>query len=170
MWIWHDDLVRVSSPRSRPRIHCSRRRVLAHRDAASDRAPGYRCLRVRASLTISPDEPGVRGDHRCSKAQNPKDTGPQLDSNLRSARKWRFRATNSDGYVGSQAVFSDLTFAELPQLANMNSNAAGRKSVTAPQRQRSCSGRPGGPDLGDRSGCRRAVDHHLPRGGDVHQR
>ena len=32
---------------------------------------------------------------------------------------------DSDGYVGSQAVFSDLTFAELPQLANMNSDAAG---------------------------------------------
>lgn len=27
--------------------------------------------------------------------------------------------------MGSQAVFSDLTFAELPQLANMNSDAAG---------------------------------------------
>ena len=30
-----------------------------------------------------------------------------------------------DDYVGSQAVFSDLTFAELPQLANMNRDAAG---------------------------------------------
>jgi hypothetical protein len=32
---------------------------------------------------------------------------------------------NKDDYVGSQAVFSDLTFAELPQLANMNRDAAG---------------------------------------------
>ena len=32
---------------------------------------------------------------------------------------------DSDGYVGSQAVFSDLTFAELPQLASMNSDAQG---------------------------------------------
>ncbi|MGH3576244.1 MAG: LppM family (lipo)protein, partial [Mycobacterium sp.] len=30
-----------------------------------------------------------------------------------------------DGYVGSQAVFSDLTFAELPELANMNPDAQG---------------------------------------------
>ncbi|HET7740954.1 MAG TPA: DUF3153 domain-containing protein, partial [Mycobacterium sp.] len=30
-----------------------------------------------------------------------------------------------DDYVGSQAVFSDLTFAELPQLAGMNRDAAG---------------------------------------------
>jgi len=30
-----------------------------------------------------------------------------------------------DDYVGSQAVFSDLTFSELPQLANMNRDAAG---------------------------------------------
>jgi hypothetical protein len=30
-----------------------------------------------------------------------------------------------DDYVGSQAVFSDLTFAELPQLAGMSRDAAG---------------------------------------------
>jgi hypothetical protein len=32
---------------------------------------------------------------------------------------------DNNGYVGSQAVFSDLTFTEVPQLAHMNSDATG---------------------------------------------
>ncbi len=60
-----------------------------------------------------------------AKPKNPKDTGPQLDSNLPFSQKVAVSNYDSDGYVGSQAVFSDLTFAELPQLANMNSNAVG---------------------------------------------
>ncbi|WP_254848148.1 LppM family (lipo)protein, partial [Mycobacterium avium] len=61
-----------------------------------------------------------------AKPKTPKDTGPQLDSNnLPFSQKVAVSNYDSDGYVGSQAVFSDLTFAELPQLANMNSDAAG---------------------------------------------
>jgi hypothetical protein len=84
------------------------------------------CLRARASLTISPDDL-VSGDIiAAAKPKTPKDTGPQLDNNnLPFSQKVAVSNYDSDGYVGSQAVFSDLTFAELPQLANMNSNAAG---------------------------------------------
>ena len=83
------------------------------------------CLRVTASLTISPDDL-VSGDIiAAAKPRTAKDTGPQLDGNLPFSQKVAISNYNSDGYVGSQAVFSDLTFAELPQLANMNSNAAG---------------------------------------------
>jgi hypothetical protein len=83
------------------------------------------CLRVTASLTISPDDL-VSGDIiAAAKPRTAKDTGPQLDGNLPFSQKVAVSNYNSDGYVGSQAVFSDLTFAELPQLANMNSNAAG---------------------------------------------
>jgi len=32
---------------------------------------------------------------------------------------------DADGYVGSQATFSDLTFAEVPQLANLSRDATG---------------------------------------------
>jgi hypothetical protein len=83
------------------------------------------CLRVRASLTISPDDQVSGEIIAAAKPKNPKDTGPQLDSNLPFSQKVAVSNYDSDGYVGSQAVFSDLTFAELPQLANMNSNAAG---------------------------------------------
>jgi phosphatidylinositol mannoside-binding LppM-like protein len=84
------------------------------------------CLRARASLTISPDDL-VSGDIiAAAKPKTPKDTGPQLDSNsLPFSQKVAVSNYDSDGYVGSQAVFSDLTFAELPQLARMNSNSAG---------------------------------------------
>jgi hypothetical protein len=83
------------------------------------------CLRVRASLTISPDDLVSGEIIAAAKPKNNKDTGPQLDSNLPFGQKVAVSNYEADGYVGSQAVFSDLTFAELPQLANMNSNARG---------------------------------------------
>ncbi|VDM89345.1 hypothetical protein MB901379_02921 [Mycobacterium basiliense] len=84
------------------------------------------CLRVRASITISPDDLVSGEIIAAAKPKNNKDTGPQLDSdNLAFGQKVAVSNYDSDGYVGSQAVFSDLTFAELPQLANMNPDAAG---------------------------------------------
>jgi phosphatidylinositol mannoside-binding LppM-like protein len=84
------------------------------------------CLRVRASITISPDDLASGEIVAAAKPRTPKDTGPQLDTNnLPFSQKVAVSNYDSDGYVGSQAVFSDLTFAELPQLANMNSDAAG---------------------------------------------
>ena len=58
-----------------------------------------------------------------AKPRTDKDTGPQLDSNLPFSQKVAISKYEQDGYVGSEAVFSDLTFAELPQLANMNPDA-----------------------------------------------
>lgn len=84
------------------------------------------CLRVRASITISPDDLVSGEIIAAAKPKNNKDAGPQLDSNnLAFSQKVAVSNYDSDGYVGSQAVFSDVTFAELPQLANMNSDAAG---------------------------------------------
>src|SRR5246127_2770263 len=84
------------------------------------------CLRVRASLTISPDDLVSGEVIAAAKPKTPKDTGPQLESNnLPFSQKVAVSNYDSDGYVGSQAVFSDLTFAELPQLAHMNSDASG---------------------------------------------
>jgi len=83
------------------------------------------CLRVRASLTISPDDQVSGEIIAAAKPKNNKDTGPQLDTNLPFSQKVAVSNYDSDGYVGSQAVFSDLTFAELPQLAHMNPDAAG---------------------------------------------
>jgi hypothetical protein len=83
------------------------------------------CVRIRASITISPDDLVSGEIIAAAKPRNDKDPGPQLDSNLPFSQKVAISKYESDGYVGSQAVFSDLTFAELPQLAGMNADAAG---------------------------------------------
>ena len=72
-----------------------------------------------------PRRPGVRGIIAAAKPRNDKDAGPQLDPNLPFSQKVAVSKYDRDGYVGSQAVFSDLTFAELPELAQMNSDAQG---------------------------------------------
>jgi hypothetical protein len=84
------------------------------------------CVRVRASITISPDD-RVSGEIiAASKPRNSEDKGPQFNGgSLPFSEKVAISDYSKDGYVGSQAVFSDLTFAELPQLANMNHDAAG---------------------------------------------
>lgn len=60
-----------------------------------------------------------------AKPRNDNDTGPKLSTDVPFAQKIAVTSYNRDGYVGSQAVFSDLTFAELPQLAEMNRDSAG---------------------------------------------
>jgi hypothetical protein len=83
------------------------------------------CVRIKASITISPDDL-VSGDIvAAAKPKNDKDNGPQLDPNLAFGQKVAVSKYDHDGYVGSEATFSDLTFAELPELARMNSDAQG---------------------------------------------
>jgi hypothetical protein len=83
------------------------------------------CVRIKASITISPDDL-VSGDIvAAAKPRNDKDPGPQLDPNLAFGQKVAVSKYDRDGYVGSQATFADLTFAELPELAHMNSDAQG---------------------------------------------
>jgi hypothetical protein len=83
------------------------------------------CVRVRASMTVSPDD---RVSGQIIAAAHPRDDndkGPQLLNTLPFSSKVSVSNYERDDYVGSQAVFSDLTFAELPQLANMSRDAAG---------------------------------------------
>ncbi|MCG5432719.1 DUF3153 domain-containing protein [Mycobacterium sp. MYCO198283] len=83
------------------------------------------CVRIDANITISPDDLVSGQITAASKPRNADDTGPQFSPNLPFSQKVAISEYERDGYVGSSAVFSDLTFAELPQLANMNSDAAG---------------------------------------------
>ncbi len=83
------------------------------------------CLRVRASITVSPDDTVSGQIITAAKPRTDDDKGPQLDTNLPFAQKVAVSRYSEEGFVGSQAVFSDLTFAEVPQLANMNPDAAG---------------------------------------------
>jgi hypothetical protein len=83
------------------------------------------CVRVRASITVSPDDRVSGQIIAATKPRGPDDKGPQLLNNLPFATKVAVSDYQRDDYVGSEAVFSDLTFAEVPQLANMNRDAAG---------------------------------------------
>jgi hypothetical protein len=83
------------------------------------------CVRIKASITISPDDLVSGEIIAAAKPRNDKDAGPQLDPNLPFSQKVAISKYDTDGYVGSQAVFSDLTFAELPELAHMNADAQG---------------------------------------------
>jgi hypothetical protein len=83
------------------------------------------CLRVNASITVSPED-RVSGEIIAAvKPRDDKDTGPQFDENLGFSQKITVGRYAADGYVGSTANFSDLSFAELPQLANLSRDAAG---------------------------------------------
>lgn len=83
------------------------------------------CVRVRASITVSPDDRVSGQIIAAAKPRDADDKGPQLLNNLPFATKVAVSEYSRDDFVGSQAVFSDLTFAELPQLASMNRDAAG---------------------------------------------
>ncbi len=83
------------------------------------------CVRVHASITVSPDDQVSGQIIAAAKPRDDKDLGPQFDLNLPFSQKIAVSRYESDGYVGSEAVFSDITFAELPQLANMNREATG---------------------------------------------
>ena len=83
------------------------------------------CLKVNASITVSPDDK-VSGEILAAvKPRDDKDKGPQFDQNMGFSTKISVSPYDADGYVGSRATFSDLTFAELPQLANLSSDATG---------------------------------------------
>lgn len=83
------------------------------------------CLRAQASITVSPDDL-VSGEIVAAvKPRDDADKGPQFDQNLAFSQKISVSPYEVDGYVGSRAAFADLTFAELPQLANLSGEATG---------------------------------------------
>lgn len=83
------------------------------------------CVRVRASITVSPDDRVSGQIIAAAKSRDGDDKGPQLVNNLPFAHKVAVSEYSRDDYVGSQAVFSDLSFAEVPQLAALSRDAAG---------------------------------------------
>lgn len=83
------------------------------------------CLKVNASIVVSADDT-VSGDIVAAvKPRNDEDKGPQFDQNMGFSQKLAVSPYEADGYVGSRATFADLTFAELPQLANLSRDASG---------------------------------------------
>jgi hypothetical protein len=83
------------------------------------------CLRAHASITVSPDDQ-VSGEILAAvKPRDADDPGPQFDENVTFSPKISVSPYEADGYVGSTASFSGLTFAEVPQLANLSRDATG---------------------------------------------
>jgi LppM domain len=116
--VWHDDLVLGFTAGRRRRLVAAMMLLLVLPVLAG-------CVRIKASITISPDDLVSGEIIAAAKPRNAQDAGPQLDPNVAFSQKVAISKYDSDGYVGSQAVFSDLTFAELPELANMNPDAQG---------------------------------------------
>jgi hypothetical protein len=117
--VWHDDLVRAPSRDRRRRLTTLVMLLLV----VAPMAIG--CVRVRASITVSPDDMVSGHIIAAAKPRDSSDKGPQLTNDVPFAQKVAISDYDADGFVGSEAVFSNLTFAELPQLANMNRDAAG---------------------------------------------
>ncbi|HEU0190883.1 MAG TPA: DUF3153 domain-containing protein [Mycobacterium sp.] len=83
------------------------------------------CVRIKATLTVSPDDLVSGQIIAAAKPRNNDDAGPKLNNDLPFSQKIMVSTYARDEFVGSQAVFSGLTFAELPQLADLNPDAAG---------------------------------------------
>lgn len=114
--VWHDG--RVRAPR--------RLRLLALTVLLLVIAPlATGCLRVRTTLTVSADDTVSGYIMAAAKPATDDDPGPQFRRDLSFGNKLAVTKYSHDGYVGSEAVFSNLSFAEVPQLADLNADAAG---------------------------------------------
>lgn len=120
MCVWHDDRVPARRPRSQ-----LRNRLVAWTLLLLIVPLAVGCVRVRTTITVSPDDRVSGQIIAAAKPRNNQDKGPQLLNSLPFSNKVSVSDYERDDYVGSQAIFSDLTFAELPQLANMSRDAAG---------------------------------------------
>ncbi|PIB74085.1 DUF3153 domain-containing protein [Mycolicibacterium brumae] len=114
--VWHDG--RVRAPR--------RLRLLALTVLLLVIAPlATGCLRARTTLTVSADDTVSGYIMAAVKPATDDDPGPQFRRDLSFGNKLAVSKYNHDGYVGSEAVFSNLSFGEVPQLADLNADAAG---------------------------------------------
>ena len=120
MRVWHDHQVR--SPEWSPRRTRLRALVLMLLFLAP-LATG--CLRLQASITVSPDDVVSGEIIAASKPRDDNDRGPQFDENMSFSEKVDVSSYEADGFVGSQATFSGLSFAALPQLASLSKDASG---------------------------------------------
>ncbi|MFD4183644.1 LppM family (lipo)protein [Rhodococcus sp. NPDC058514] len=83
------------------------------------------CLRVQVSVGVSPDDRVSGQIVAATVPADDKDTGPVLVPPDSLTQKVRVQEYKQDGFVGSQAFFSDLTFGEVQQLGAMSSQTGG---------------------------------------------
>lgn len=83
------------------------------------------CLRVHTSIAVSPNDEVSGEIIAAAKPRDDGDRGPQFDENMGFSQKISVSKYDVDGYVGSRAYFSGLTFGEVPQLADLSPDATG---------------------------------------------
>jgi hypothetical protein len=88
------------------------------------------CLRVQVSMGVSANDRVSGQIVAATVPTSDSDTGPTLTPPDSIASKIRVQPYNSDGYVGSEAFFSDLTFGDVQQLAALSDQSAGAYQLT----------------------------------------
>ncbi|MBY6686027.1 DUF3153 domain-containing protein [Rhodococcus sp. BP-149] len=114
-----------AAPRTSPRVPVPRRvvSVLVLALLAVPLLAG--CLRAQVSMGVSSND---RVSGRIVAATVPTaegDTGPGMEVPDSLGSKIRVQPYDSDGYVGSEALFSDLTFGDVQQLAALSDQSVG---------------------------------------------
>lgn len=83
------------------------------------------CLRLQVSMGVSEDD-RVSGQIIAATIQtSDSDIGPQLEPPESLGNRIRVEEYRQDGYVGSRAFFSDLTFGDVQQLQAMSTQSGG---------------------------------------------
>ncbi|AOW94723.1 DUF3153 domain-containing protein [Rhodococcus sp. WMMA185] len=88
------------------------------------------CLRVQVSMGVSADDRVSGQIVAATVPEDDQDQGPQLTPPAALSDKIRVQEYRQDGYVGSQAFFSDLTFGDVQQLGSMSDQGNGSFQVS----------------------------------------
>ncbi|MGV8872746.1 MAG: LppM family (lipo)protein [Rhodococcus sp. (in: high G+C Gram-positive bacteria)] len=83
------------------------------------------CLRVQVTMGVSANDRVAGQIVAASVPTSDTDTGPELVVPSTIEDKVRVEPYNQDGYVGSQAMFDDLSFGDVQTLGSIFPNAAG---------------------------------------------
>lgn len=126
---WHDSRVQPPSISAEPRR--SGRRALSIVVLGLLLVPALTaCLRVQVSMGVSANDRVSGQIVAATVPVDEADKGPQLVPPDSLADKIRVQPYERDGYVGTQAFFSDLTFGDVSQLGTMYDQAAGALQIS----------------------------------------
>ena len=88
------------------------------------------CIRVQVSMGVSANDRVTGQVVAAAIPANEADKGPQLTPPSSLEDKIRVQEYKKDGYVGSQAFFSDLSFGDVAQLGSMYAEGSGSFQIT----------------------------------------
>ncbi|KQU33671.1 LppM family (lipo)protein [Rhodococcus sp. Leaf233] len=88
------------------------------------------CLRVQVTMGVSANDRVAGQIVAATVPTSDTDTGPELVVPSSIEDKVRVEPYNQDGYVGSQAIFDDLSFGDVQTLGSIFQNAAGSFQLT----------------------------------------